>query len=42
METVAVEHVTWTLLTTAVAVPLPLATVQVCAGLEGGVKTETL
>src|SRR5580704_11148970 len=42
METVPVEHVTCTPVTLAVAVPLPLATVQVCAGVEGAVRTETL
>src|SRR6267142_1358010 len=41
METVAVEHVTWTLVTLALAVPLPLANVQVWDGVEGGVETET-
>jgi hypothetical protein len=29
-------------MTLAVAVPLPFTTVQVCGGLAGGVKTETL
>jgi len=42
METVPVEHVIATLVTLAEAVPLPLATVQVCVGVEGEVKTETL
>src|SRR5216684_3305917 len=41
IETVPVEHVTWTLLTIALIVPLPLPTVQVCDGVEGAVKTET-
>ena len=42
MERVPVEHVIWTVATLAVAVPLPLATVQVCGGVEGGVEMETL
>jgi hypothetical protein len=33
---------TVTLVTSALAVPLPLATVQVCAGLDGCVITVTL
>ena len=41
MDAVPVEHVIRTLLTLAVAVPAPLATVQVCAGLVGGAKIET-
>src|ERR1700730_1312254 len=42
MERVPVEHVICTTVTAATAVPLPLATVQVCGGLVGGVKMETL
>jgi hypothetical protein len=42
MATVPVVHVIWTFVTVAVAVPLPLTTVQVCAGLEGAVATVTL
>src|ERR1700693_488999 len=42
MERVPVEHVIWTPVTLAIAVPLPPATVQVCGGVEGGVKTLTL
>jgi hypothetical protein len=42
MATVPTVHVIWTVVTLAVAVPLPLTTVQVCEGLEGGVATVTL
>src|SRR3981081_1276634 len=42
MATVPTVHVVWTFVTLAVAVPLPLTTVQVCDGLEGGVATVTL
>ena len=37
-----VEHVTATLVTFPVAVPLPLATEQVCTGFVGCVKTVTM
>src|SRR6266446_1189521 len=41
MERVPVEHVIWMLPTFAAAVPLPLVTVQVCAGLVGWTFTVT-
>jgi hypothetical protein len=37
-----VVHVTWTLVTFALAVPLPFVTTQFCAGFEGCVRTVTL
>jgi len=39
---VVVVQATWTLVTFAVAVPLPLVTAQVSAGLDGCVRTVTL
>ena len=39
---VIVLQAIWTFVTLAVAVPLPLVTAQVCAGLEGCVRTVTL
>jgi hypothetical protein len=39
---VPVEQATWTVVTLDEALPLPLTTVQVCGGLEGGVEMETL
>ena len=39
---VVVEHVTATLVTFPVAVPLPFATEQVCVGFVGCVRTVTL
>src|SRR5690348_9401751 len=39
---VVVLHVTLTLVTFALAVPLPFATLHVCAGLFGWVRTVTL
>jgi hypothetical protein len=41
IEAVPDEQVIWMLLTVALAVPLPLVTVQVCAGLLGGLVTKT-
>ena len=40
--TVIAEHVTWTFETFALAVPLPLVTVQFSVGLDGCVSTVTL
>jgi hypothetical protein len=37
-----VKQVIWMLVTLAVAVPLPLVTVQVCAGLVGWAETKTV
>jgi len=39
---VVVVQATWTFVTFAVAVPLPLVTAQVSAGLDGCVRTVTL